>query len=201
MLTPIVLALLSTQGFLFASSQILCLPCRLHKSASVVDIDPQSMREVCPPLFQPLVHQQLPPLANTQNTEVLRSTVRVTAIRLVSLDGSSSPGKASNCSLSGCRSTNFFSWLCPVAVRDVQARSCRDPPGLSPLSSKDPSRLGTAGRACLACHRLQLSHRVLCCKPEVHILLYLLLLLLQLMLPTATVFSAAAVVATATAAR
>lgn len=63
----------------------------LHKSASVVDIDPQSMREVCPPLF--LVHQQLPPLANTQNTEVLRSTVRVTAIRLVSLDGSSSPGK------------------------------------------------------------------------------------------------------------
>ena len=38
-------------------------------------------------------YRQPPPVATIQNTEVLLSTVRVTAIRLVSLDGQLSPGK------------------------------------------------------------------------------------------------------------
>ena len=65
--------------------------CRLYKAAN---INPEALQEVSLPVFQPPPQQHLRlSFTNIQNTEVLRSTVRVTAIRLVSLDASTSPGK------------------------------------------------------------------------------------------------------------
>jgi len=64
--------------------------CRLHGSAP----EASTNRTISGPVLLP--PQQPPlPVAGTQTTEILRSTVRTTAIRLVSLDGSSSPGPAS----------------------------------------------------------------------------------------------------------
>ena len=65
--------------------------CRLYKA---VNINSEALQEVNLPVLQPPPqwHLQLP-VTNIQNTEVLRSTVRVTAIKLVSPDESTSPGK------------------------------------------------------------------------------------------------------------
>ncbi|KAA6421600.1 MAG: hypothetical protein FRX49_08543 [Trebouxia sp. A1-2] len=63
---------------------------RLHGSAP----EASTTRTISGPVLLP--SQQPPlPVASTQTTEILRSTVRTTAIRLVSMDGSSSLGPAS----------------------------------------------------------------------------------------------------------
>ncbi|KAL0049263.1 hypothetical protein WJX82_009993 [Trebouxia sp. C0006] len=62
----------------------------LHGSTA----EASTTRTISGPVLLP--SQQPPlPVTSTQTTEILRSTVRTTAIRLVSLDGSSSPGPTS----------------------------------------------------------------------------------------------------------